>query len=409
MKHTLAGHHAPATTTGESGRIIAVDLARLIAVLGMIAEHLLLGDAPEFVLTPITGFPSTLFAVLGGVSVALSIHRFRDSGQHLRAALTVAVRGVLIAAIGLILSLAPTFVVVILVYYGVTMVLLAVLVNLRSWMLLTLAILLVILGPQLNIAVFKAANPERIGELPLTSPGEFLQSVAFTGMYPAITWLGYMIVGLLVGRWIIAHRSQNRRATGSRLAIIGCALLLVGVSSDLLSRPAVIDTLSDGHPSYKTDLAAWVVHQQFGHPLEGGWIALVNAAPHSGSTADMIRTIGAAVAILGILLWITANNRPMNFPMRALQRAGGAPLTIYVAHILSLAFMGAILSGSGSAGEVPWWALGPGAIALQYLGICVLGAVLAGLNRRGPLETAVSWATRSIVGCITLKTPRGVR
>ncbi|MBF4514081.1 DUF1624 domain-containing protein [Plantibacter sp. VKM Ac-2885] len=354
---------------------------------------------PAPILTLVTGFPSTLFAVLGGVSVALSIRRFQDSGQHLRATLTVAVRGLLIAVIGALLAIAPSMVILVLVYYGATMIVLAVIVNLKSWMLLTLTTLLVVLGPQLNVVVFNAPDQDTIGELSFTSPLAFLRTVAFTGMDPVITWLGYMIVGLLIGRWALARRSDGRGTTGPRLLGVGSVLLLLGVASDLASRPAVVD-----FPQWRRSIPE-NCRRDGGRRAglcsssRGGWIALMNAAPHTGSTADMIRTMGAAIPVLGLLLWGTAKSRPMNVPMRVLQKAGSAPLTIYVAHVLSTSLMMAAVD-AGASSYSAWWASGPGALALQYLGICALGILLAGLSRRGPLESAVSGVTRRIVGLL---------
>src|SRR5699024_9776210 len=101
--------HAP--WSSEPARIEALDLVRLLAVLGMIATHLMvpLATVPtasgvERTMAEVTGTlaegtTSTLFAVLGGASLVLAARGRLRNGDRRGAVLAGAVRGALIAGV----------------------------------------------------------------------------------------------------------------------------------------------------------------------------------------------------------------------------------------------------------------------------------------------------------------------
>ena len=54
---------------------------------------------------------------------------------------------------------------------------------------------------------------------------EALDDVLLTGVYPALIWLGYLTIGMLAARWLLAARaSGTERAMLTRLASIGALL-----------------------------------------------------------------------------------------------------------------------------------------------------------------------------------------
>ena len=81
---------------------------------------------------------------------------------------------------------------------------------------------------------------------------------------------------------------------------------------------------------------------------------------------------------------------------QAARAAGAAPLTIYTTHIVvSGIIQGTFFRLAEQAGGlpetgIPWWVMGPGALALQLAGVLAIGAVLSITKRRGPLETLLS-------------------
>ena len=106
-------------------RVVGLDVARCLALLGMIATHTLVSRDAEGDVTWVQqlagGRSSALFAVLAGVSIALMTGRTAPvRGRDRRsAAAGLTVRALIIAAIGLVLELLGSGIAVILTYYGV--------------------------------------------------------------------------------------------------------------------------------------------------------------------------------------------------------------------------------------------------------------------------------------------------
>src|SRR5215213_7671585 len=106
------------------GRVVGIDVARCVALLGMIATHVL-PSADENGVTVAQqvagGRASALFAVLAGVSLALmSGGTTPVHGDERRAVSAgLAVRAGLIAVLGLFLGSLPVTILVILPYYAV--------------------------------------------------------------------------------------------------------------------------------------------------------------------------------------------------------------------------------------------------------------------------------------------------
>ncbi|TPW73103.1 heparan-alpha-glucosaminide N-acetyltransferase domain-containing protein [Schumannella sp. 10F1B-5-1] len=420
QSESVAGGHGDAavpprsTSRASTGRLVAIDVARFIAIVGMMGNHLALGYVGALSVA-VSGFPSTLFAVLGGVSAVLSTRGYVERGQRLAASLSLAARGVVVALIGVALGLTPTFVAVVLVYYGVGMIVTALLLHLPGPALVAIAAALVIGGPHLNVFVHDTANLDTLGELSFADPLQFLRSVAFTGMYPVVTWLVYMLIGVLAARALL---SPDRLRAAIRVAIVGAGMLALAVTVDLVSRPAVIAALMARGAG--RDEADYLVSEDgFGVPIDSGWIAVVNAAPHTGSTGDIVRTAGAALLLIGLLVVIgelwrrrvaarslnAVDERARRIPLllRPIAAAGSAPLTLYTLHVLATAVIAMIITGAiglpgdggFGMGSTPWWLMGASAWAVHIVAALLLGVVLAALKRRGPLEAFASLVARA--------------
>lgn len=363
-----------------AGRIIALDLARLLAIVGMMSQHLLGEEAPDAVVVASTGFPSTLFAVLGGVSAVVSTRRYRGDGRSREAAASVFTRGAVVALIGILLLAAPTYVVVVLLSYGIALMLTALLLQVSSAVLLGLVVALALGGPQLLAGAHEVD--------PATGPAvAVLRAVFLGGTYPVVTWFTFMLIGVLVGRVVLSPLPRRRAAGG--LAASGAVMFLAGSAADLLSRPAVIAALQ-GPQTPWSEAARLATTQSSGYPPGPGWIALLNGVAHSGSTADILRTSGAAIAVIAILLATTARvGDPQPLLLRPFVQAGAAPLTIYTLHVL-VTTIAVLVAGETLRTDPTWWQLGPLAFAAHLLGALLLGTLLSALHRRGPLEALVS-------------------
>ncbi|MEB4614241.1 acyltransferase, partial [Leucobacter sp. M11] len=115
---------APARFSPGGGRLVGIDLARFLAICGMVVAHVRVIDwaADKPLNTVFDGNPSTLFAVLGGVSVVLATRRYLVAGDVAAARWSLFARGGIVVLIGLLLGLledAPA--VVVLVPFGVAM------------------------------------------------------------------------------------------------------------------------------------------------------------------------------------------------------------------------------------------------------------------------------------------------
>lgn len=116
---------ARARTLVRPPRLAAVDVARALAVLGMVGAHV--GSTAELVWSDpstwdglVHGRSSVLFAVLAGVSVALLTGRTRrpDPADLPALRLSLVGRGAAIFGVGLAVELLGTSVAVILTLYG---------------------------------------------------------------------------------------------------------------------------------------------------------------------------------------------------------------------------------------------------------------------------------------------------
>ncbi len=116
----------------RSSRMPGIDLARFLAIVGMIAVHTLQVTAPNPVLDLSNGNASTLFAVLAGVGAALASRAALQAGATATARLALVARGAGLVGLGLLLGLMPSPAVVILVYLGVTFVVMAAFIRARS-------------------------------------------------------------------------------------------------------------------------------------------------------------------------------------------------------------------------------------------------------------------------------------
>ncbi|AND15301.1 heparan-alpha-glucosaminide N-acetyltransferase domain-containing protein [Rathayibacter tritici] len=379
----------PSGTPWRPERIIALDIARFLALIGMFAEHLLTTRHPGPFQEVVTGFPSTMFAVLGGVSVAITTRSLLTAGRPLAACVSVAVRGLIIAVIGLVLGAVPLIIVMVLAYYGVALVAVAFVLWLPTAVLVIMAAVLTVAGPHLILWARTTSPDGPVASPSFENPHDFLQTVFFTGFYPAITWITYLLIGLCAGRMLIS----GRRLAAVAVLIPGAVMAAAGFASDLLSRPAIVSALeSVGMPSDKA--GELVISQGYGTPLGAGWLAVLNATPHTGTTADVLRTAGTALVVLALLILILQrDSRPLALPVRVIAHAGSAPLTLYLGHFFGFY---AVL-GLSVLTKTEWLVTGPNAFVLHVLAALAIGAYLHATARRGPLEAFVSGRVHAVV------------
>jgi uncharacterized membrane protein len=359
------------------GRILGVDAARAVALGGMFATHIMpLHSRGEETITGLLadGHASALFAVLAGVGVALSTGGPRppaDGRAHLAAALTLVVRGALVAALGLWLVGLDPPVAVILAYYGLLFVVAMPLLRLRAPVLTAGAVLACGVGPMLSLVVRRGLPDgpgEQLGFGALADPERLLLTLGITGYYPVIPWITYLLAGMAIGR-LDLRRPQ-----------VAAALLACGAALAALASAA--SALLLGSRAGSAAISAYDLAQRhYGTaPTDTTWWLAVDA-PHSGAPLDLAGTTGTAMAVLGGMLLLARWARPLVVLPAAM---GAVPLTLYTLHVIAVT----AYAGNGSDDAVVWvW---------HVLVAAAIGTALWLAGLRGPLEAVVAAAGRAV-------------
>jgi len=368
------------------GRLVGLDVARCLALVGMIGTHVLDSHTPSGGLAPwqavAGGRAAALFAVLAGVSLALMTRRGASPATYA----ALALRALMIALLGLVLGALDTDIAVILTYYGVLFLLGLPFVRLGARWLLVLGGLWVVVGPVVSQLV-RPHLPERGVASPypeqLAEPGRLLAELCFTGYYPVVPWLAYLLVGMGLGRLALRCRAT---AAGVALAGLGTAVVSMAVSRGLTALPGVRDRLAADLPIPDgVDPLEVVAGGMFGQtPVDGGWEWLLVVAPHSTTPFDLAHTIGTSLLVIGACLLVESLVPAAGRVFLAVALGAGAmTLTLYSLHVAM------------STPEV-WPSEVPGSLRWHLLVVLAIGAAYAAAGQRGPLETVVGLPTRAL-------------
>jgi uncharacterized membrane protein len=382
------GAGAGSARTGRAPRVVGVDVARGLALIGMMATHAFGSvddhDNPTLAHLVAGGRAATTFVVVAGVSLAfLSGGRRPVRGrERLGASAGLAVRALLIGALGLALGylaeLSGTL--GILPFYGLLFLLAIPLLGCAPLVLLGIAAALIVVGPLLIVVTADAGLPGPGSEADPTfgtlvhDPVGLLAQLFLTGEYPAVVYLAYLCVGLAIGRldlrsrrlgwWLLAGGAASAIAARVVSALLldrmgGLARLVE--SGDLADDPAGVTGLLLG---------------EAGPPTSWWYLAL--PTPHSHTPVDLLHTLGCAAAVLGAAL-LVARVPAVARVLSPLVAAGTMSLTLYSSHLVFLAT--GVLDGQP---------------ALLFLAMTVAALLLAWAWRRrlgqGPLEKLVAVA-----------------
>jgi hypothetical protein len=354
---------------------MGVDAARAVALIGMVATHILpvsgRDGTPTVVGLLFDGRASALFAVLAGAGLALSTGgpRGLPSGRaHLAAAAGIAVRALLIALVGLLLADLDPVPLVILTYYGLLFLVAIPLLRVPPAVLAAAAVVWCGVSPVLSLLLRDGVPyPTQVGSGSLSDPLAMLWKLGVTGVYPVLTWTTYLLAGLAVGR-------LDLRST--RVAV---ALLAGGAVLSAAASGASALLMGPGGGTAAIGAAALDQHFYGATPTSTWWWLAIDA-PHSGTPFDLARTTGSALAVLGLMLLLARAARWLVWLPAAV---GGAPLTLYALHVVLTT------AGVGPDSTRTFVFLG------HVLLLAVVGAVLGALGSRGPLEAGVGVASRT--------------
>lgn len=340
-----------------AGRIAGIDLARGLAVIGMLAAHLYALPALDL-LRPATwggiadGRSSILFALLAGVSIALVTGGRTPVRGDARsvAARRLVVRAIVLWVIGILLVLTGVPVYVILPAYAILFLLAVPLIGASGPVLLALAAVLGLVMPW----VLPLLNA-----LPVwTRPGANELFLGLGWAYPFPVWVAFIVAGMAIGR-------SDLRAASTAVVLLSVGLALAAVAG-------IVGTL----------LAT--------RPLDPYLAQVLSTEPHGSGVLEVIGSGGVAAAVLGACLLVCRIPllASVLLPLRAV---GSMPLTAYVGQIVAWAVVAALTIGQVSDLEGfralhPFWPF--------VIGTLVFATAWALLRGRGPLESLVAWLVR---------------
>ncbi|MDN4645472.1 heparan-alpha-glucosaminide N-acetyltransferase domain-containing protein [Arthrobacter sp. PsM3] len=382
----------PAVRKAAGTRLSGIDAARGLALLGMMATHVFPTFESNAQLTPtwvglvFSGRASALFAVLAGIGLALSTGKQQPlQGPQLWAARRgIALRALVVGAVGLAIGGLEVNIAIILVHYAVLFLCVLPFLGLDVKRLLVLALGWVLAAPALAFLLrpwLLAAVPTlQLGHNPqwgdLSTPAVLLGDLFLTGYYPVLQWIAYLLIGLAIGRLALTSAAVPALllAAGTVVAVLAKWLGVV-MMEDWGGRAALQASLLD--PSYPLESLLQVNLAGVDQTGSAWWLA--SSAPHSGTTLDLLHTSGVAAAVVGacLLLGRLVQGGGWDF-LLPLRGAGAMTLSFYTAHLCVMAALYGQPLPSGWTLEGIYWA--------QAGAILALGAVFAALVWRGPLE-----------------------
>lgn len=337
------------TAAPESTRLLAIDAARGLALIGMIvvnvgpilSENLLqrLWIAPY-------GRASVLFVLVAGVSMSMFLRP--DRGR--RRILVVLWRAALLIIGGLLLALLPHGVNVILPLYGGLFVVALLVYWMPTRVLVGLIVAFMVIGP----LVFVGESLDHIGEPSpaLLWSGDLpglLHTLFVSRPYPLVVWIVPFLLGMILGRVDLRDRRIQRV-----MIIAGGVAAVVGLG------------------------ASEVFARLFGVP-DRGYGLLLTGVPHGQMPLWLISSLGSAVLVIGLLLRYWPKVSGVATPVAY---AGQLALTFYVAHLLLLA---AIRPAEGFT-----FIEGVTVSSMMIIGCLLVAMLWRRRFRTGPLE----WALR---------------
>lgn len=381
---------APWSRLLESRRLLGVDIARGLALIGMMSVHIIPAldsdGAVSWAYRISSGRASALFAVLAGLSLVLANAPRGDEPPEPGMRRGVMARAGLIAGLGLFLGTLGSGAAVILLNYSVLFAIGTLFMGLGARPLMVTGAGWLLLTPVASHLV-RPLLPPGPGSSPslisLVHPLDLLTTVLFTGYYPVLQWTGYLLVGMGLGRLPL-----RRTTTGLSLVVVG--VLLAGgtkLFSALLLGPAGgFERLSVPSSSVLAgrDLATVLQTGTYGTTPTTSWWWLAVSAPHSGVPLDLLHTAGTALAVLGVCLllaaWLRGRWRWLVLPLAA---AGSMTLTMYTVHVVALAAVRGPMSDLEVSSPTVLWALN-GFFVLTFASMWQF------IGRRGPLEAVAA-------------------
>ncbi len=352
------------------GRIVGLDLARVLAVFGMVVVNFKIvmgaGDGGPIWLAAAAGLldgrAAATFVVLAGIGISLLSRRARLAGDPAvrgRVRATLLKRALFLFVVGLLYT--PIWPADILHFYGVYLAVAAFVLAVPARRLWSLAAALA--GAfAILILVF---DYERGWDWATLSYEGFwtvdgmLRHLLFNGFHPVVPWLAFLLVGMAVGRLRMTEPAVRRR-------VFGWAALTASLAE--IASFLSIRALGAGAEAAEREVLG----------------ALLGTEPMPPMPLYMLAGAGTACAVIAALVELGERFREAGW-LRPLAATGELALTLYVAHVV----VG--MSALEAAGRLENQTL-PFSLACSAV-FCLLAVLFAHAwrkrFRRGPLEAVM--------------------
>ncbi|OAX48439.1 hypothetical protein gpAD87_09725 [Paenibacillus sp. AD87] len=359
------------------GRLIALDAARGLAVIGMFLQHFALNERNAFV----SGNTTLLFVLCGGISFSIMAQRVQERGTDATAFRSkMLARAVFIDLIGYMLILLNTPYGIILPAYAALFVLALTLVYRSTRVLVYTTLALMFLAPPLMLM-----------GMSVISDAFLLQDIA-GGPMSALALTPVFVAGMAIARFNLT----NKR-TAMSIAICGFIMLVIGkvlgayLLPDLrLSFESWLLSVQGSNASPPDPYAIWPLNAD--PPL---WLMLLQTAPHTASTFQTLIGLGIASLVVGLLFLVPKKMTVLLTPFAAVGRVA---LTMYALQFV-VVWVLTLLEIDYGLGEIPFGDL---LVIVITVGI---GWIIARLPN-GPLESLMRRFDQIFSSSGTAPTPK---
>jgi uncharacterized membrane protein YeiB len=297
-------------------RIIGIDVARALAVIGMIIVNfkVVFGDKGD---TWIKSFASIFdgkaaatFVVLAGIGLALmtnSALRNKDKEKLNTARKRIIKRALFLFVLGI--SYIFIWPADILHFYGIYMLVVLLVLTQKEWIILTLATLFIFTYPILLLiwSYETGWNFETLNYQDFWTINGFLRNLFFNGFHPVLPWTAF----ILFGYWFGKQDLNNEEFIKKTFRISLFSFIVIQIVSYLS-----ILTLSEGNPKVITELTQ-----------------ILGTSPMPPLPFYVFNGISIAFTIISACIFI-AKRFENNKIILALNKTGQLALTFYVAHII---------------------------------------------------------------------------
>jgi uncharacterized protein len=356
---------APVPSTLSSGRIEGLDLARGLAILGMVLVNFSI-DANEqsaaewlsFAVGAIQGRAAAVFVVIAGAGISLLVRRAR---LYQRADLLHRGRMTLLRRAGFLLvlgaALLPLWPADILHFYAAYLTVSLLFLNLPSRVLWSSAVAFTMTFVILFF-VFDYNAAWNMDAEYVYVWSSTLRRISFDGYYPLFPWMAFILVGMWLGRQDLHDRQELNKLLKLALSI--------GVATQLFSWYVTAFTA----PAPATELDSTI-----------GPLDLLGTSPYPPGPTYIVTSTAFAIAVI-VLSLKAAAAFPKNLLVRMLVASGQLALSIYVLH----ATLGFLLLDSLLRANQDSLAVAVGTALVFCLVAMIFAVVWRRDFERGPLE-----------------------